>query len=118
MAPHHESGDYDGEAVANVLAFMCASPSALLLTNGTGFIGGVLAPVFFCPAKLMMEESFWWADKGGRDLLRAFCAEAKAMGASHVLLSTLDNNRQDTMHRVVCHMGFVPVERRYMKELV
>ena len=66
MAPHSPMGAFDGVGVANVLGFLIESPNALVLTNGEGAIGGVLAPVYFCPSKLMMEESFWWAGRGGR----------------------------------------------------
>jgi hypothetical protein len=117
MSPHKFLGDYDGEAVARVLRFLIENPAGLVLTNGDGVIGGMMAPIFYQPGKLMMEESFWWADRGGRDLLRAFTEEAKAMGAACVLLSTLENQKSEIVHRIVSRMGFAPVERRYVKDL-
>lgn len=117
MAPHSPMGAFDEVGVANVLRFLITSPSALVLTNGDGAIGGVLAPVYFCPSKLMLEESFWWSTKGGRELLSAFIHEGREMGASCLYLSTLENERSHVIDRVVTRMGFVPVERRYVKEL-
>ncbi len=115
MSPHRFMGEYHPEAVANMLAYMAAS--AILLTNGEGVIGGVVAPVYFDPGKLMAEESFWWAEKGGGELLVAFEHEARARGAAFVLLSTLHNDRSHIVDRVVSRRGYAPVERRYVKEL-
>lgn len=117
MSPHHGMGEYDRTAVSRMLRFMIANDNCLVLTNGTGAIGGVVAPVFFDPSKMMMEESFWYAGKGGRDLLKAFCAEARLMGADFILLSTLEDDRIKGIDRVVGRMGFAPMERRYIKEL-
>lgn len=117
MSPHVTLGEYDPIAVARMLQFMIEHDDALLLTNGTGAIGGVMAPVYFHPQNRLMEESFWWAEKGGRDLLKAFVERAREMGASAVLLSTLDNDRQGIVDRIVSHAGFRSIERRYVKEL-
>lgn len=117
MAPHGPMGAFDEAGVENVLRFLITSPSALVLTNGDGAIGGVLAPIYFCPSKLMMDESFWFAGTGGRDLLRAFTEESRKMGAACVVLSTLENDKSEIVHRIVSRMGFAPVERRYVKEL-
>lgn len=117
MSPHRGMGEYDAAAVERMFAFLIESPVGLLLVNGEGFIGGVLSPVYFCPDKVMAEEHFWWARKGGRDLLRAFEAEARARGAAFVSMSTLINEKSSLADRIVTRMGFVPIERRYLKEL-
>lgn len=117
MAPHNPMGAYDGEGVGRMLAFLIESPSAVVLTNGDGAIGGVMAPIYFCPSKLMMEEAFWWARKGGRDLLREFEVKSREMGAACLYLSTLENEHWHLIDRVVTRRGFAPIERRYVKEL-
>lgn len=117
MSPHRFLGEYDPTGIAVMLEFMIASPSATILTNGSGLIGGVLAPIYFAPSKLMMEESFWWAGEGGGELLTAFEHVAKVMGAAFVLLSTLENERSDAMARVMKRNGYTQVERRHIKEL-
>lgn len=116
MSPHKFMGEYRPEAVANMLAYMAAN--AILLTNGAGVIGGVLAPVYFNPGVLMAEESFWWSAARGSDLLEAFESAARDRGAAFVLLSTLHNERSHIIDRVVSRRGYAPVERRYIKELV
>lgn len=117
LSTHKWMGEYDREAVARMLRFMIGNPQALVLTNGEGVIGGMMAPVYFNPSKMMMEESYWYAEKGGRDLLKAFCEEARLMGADYVYLSTLTDERTDVADRIVTRMDFRPVERRYVKEL-
>lgn len=118
MSPHKGMAEYDGEAIARMLAFLIENPAGLLLINETGMIGGMIAPVYFNPAKMMMEESFWWAKGGGMDLLDAFCREARLMGADFVMLSTLENEHSDRIGRKMTETGFSPFERRYVKELI
>lgn len=117
MSPHSGMGEFDAEAVARVLRFMIESPTSLVLTNGDGAIGGVQAPLYFDPSRTMMEESFWWAEKGGRDLLKAFQKESALMGSHYLMLSTLENDRSHLIDRLVSAMGYRPLERRYVKEL-
>lgn len=115
MSPHKPMGGFDPEAVARMLAFLI--DNGLVLTNGEGAIGGMMAPIYFNPGKIVMEESFWWARRGGRDLLKEFCRAARAMGADFISLSTLENDRQALVDRLVGSMGFRPLERRYLKDL-
>lgn len=110
-------GGYEPEPVARMLRFMIESPQALVLTNGEGAIGGVYAPVYFNPAKWMLEESFWWARKDGMSLLDAAIEEGRQWGASFLLLSTLENSKSPAIHRVLARKGFSMLERRYLKEL-
>lgn len=117
MSPHRDMGEYDKAWVALMLRAMISEPRALVLTNGDGAIGGVLAPIYFCPSKLMLDEAFWFAGKGGRDLLKEFARRGKEMGASCVVLSTLENEQSHVIDRVVTRMGCRPVERRYVMEL-
>jgi hypothetical protein len=117
MSPHRGMGAFDEAGVANMLRALIAEPRALVLTNGEGAIGGVLAPIYFCPSKLMMEEAFYYAIRGGKQMLEEFCERSREMGASCVLLSTLENEKSHVIDRVVTRMGFRPVERRYVMEL-
>lgn len=117
IAPHRPMGEYDPSAVARMLRFMIDSPQAMVLTNGNGGIGGVYAPVYFNPSKWMFEESFWWAERGGLDLLDAAIEEGRKWGASFLLLSTLENRKSPAIHRLLAGKGFSLLERRYLKEL-
>jgi hypothetical protein len=118
MSPHRFMGEYDKAGIANMLAYLIGNPGGLVLTNGKGVIGGLLTPVYFAPSKMMCEESFWFAEGGGKDLLRAFETEAERMGADFILLSTLENERAAIIDRVVERMGYRAIERRWLKEIV
>lgn len=118
MSPHKPVGPFDAEAVGRVLVMLIAHPDGLVMTNGVGAIGGMIAPVYFSPGVKMMEEHFWFSDiGGGRDLLRAFENVSRETGADYVMLSTLENDKSQVIDRVVSRMGFIPIERRYMKDL-
>lgn len=117
MSPHAFLGEYDPQGITNLLGFLATGNTTILLTNGDGLIGGILAPVYFAPTKIMAEESFLWARKGGADLLRSFEIEAKTMGAHFVLMSTLENEKSVAMQRVMKRNGYSPVEKRYIKTL-
>lgn len=114
---YHALGRFDEEAVARVLRFMIANPSCLIVTNGEGAIGGTIVPVFFAPTNLSMEENFWWAAKGGMELLAEFERRAESMGATAIFLSTLENDRSDTFAKILARKGYRLSERRYMKGL-
>ena len=118
MSPHSFMGEYDADGAANVLRFMIDSPQAIVLTNERGMIGGTFAPVFFAPGKWMLEENYWWAGADGFALLDAHLEYAKGWGARFYLLSTLEHDRSAAINRLVTRKGFVPLERRYIKELV
>jgi hypothetical protein len=117
MSPHKFMGEYMPDAVKAMLAFLIASPDGLVVTNDTGAIGGLVTRVYFCPLKKQMEEAFWWASSGGKELREMFEAESKAMGADFVLMSGLENERSEAIGRVFRKAGYVPVERRFVKVL-
>lgn len=119
MSPHKMLGPYDEHAVANMLAALIADTmGSIVLTNDEGAIGGRMAPLYFSPTVRFMEEAFWWAGKGGRELLDAFEFLAKRMGAKASYMSTLDNEHVAAADRIMRRRGYVPLERRYLKELV
>jgi hypothetical protein len=117
MSPHRGMAEYDTMAVSRVLRFMIESPQSVILTNGSGAIGGTFSPVYFNPAKWQLEENFWYAGRDGMELLTALTEHAMSWGASFVMLSTLENTRSETIDKVLKRKGFVMLERRYMKEL-
>jgi len=110
-------GDLDEARALQLLRSLMASPRGLVLTNGVGAIGGIMSPGWFQAGSMIMEEAFWWAGQGGRELLREFVGRSKAMGATSIMLSTLDNERTAAVDRIVRRHGFTPVERRYTMKL-
>lgn len=117
MSPHASMAPYDGEAVDRMLTFMIQSDAAVVIMNDTGVIGAVYAPVYFNPGTWMCEESFWWADKDGGELLAGLEEHAKGWGADFLHLSTLENDKSKAIDRVLTRKGFRAIERRYLKEL-
>ena len=112
-----DMGQLDEGRALQLLRTLIASPRGLVLTNGKGAIGGVLSPGWFQADSMVMEEAFWWAGRGGQDLLREFVARSRAMGATSIMLSTLDNERQAAVDRIVRRFGFAQIERRYIMRL-
>lgn len=118
MSPHMGMGEYDEGGVARVVSFMIESPQSVVLFNGTGVIGATYAPVYFCPSKWMCEENFWFSDdRGGFELLEGLIVHAEGWGASHVCLSTLENEKARVIDRLLTRKGFKAIERRYILEL-
>lgn len=116
MSPHRTMGEFTPEAVSAMLVFLIADDKGLVLVNGEGAIGGMMAPIYFDPSKMMIEELFFWSHRGGRELLREFTERSKAMGASCVFLSALENERLPAVNRLFAHAGFRPLERRFVME--
>lgn len=117
MSPHSFLGEYDAGAVGRMLAFMIDAPNGIVLTNGTGCIGAMMAPIYFCPGRMMVEEAFWWADRDGMALLSSLEARSRDLGASALLMCSLENERSKAIGRVLAGKGYAPVERRFVKEL-
>lgn len=117
MSPHKDMGEFDEAGIAKVLEFMIESPQSVVLFNGSGVLGATYAPVYFCPSKWMCEENFWYADAKGGDLLDELIEHARGFGASHICLSTLENDMSRVIDRFLTRKGFKAVERRYLKEL-
>lgn len=117
MSPHVSMGAYDAEAIERMVRFMIESPQSVVLTNGTGAIGAVYAPVYFCPSKWMCEESYWWAEKDGMALLDGLLEHARGWGAGFLYLSTLENALSPVVDRLLRRRGFKLLERRYMLEI-
>jgi GNAT superfamily N-acetyltransferase len=80
---------YDKEAVEGFIGNIISSPSGAIFLSETGMIGGILAPAYCAPDWLMAVELFWWAEKGGVKLLKAFEAWAEDMNANEVRMTSL-----------------------------
>ena len=80
---------FDPDASAAFLAQLAASDQAVILTTGAGAIGGVLMPAYCAPSWVMAVELFWWAERDGLHLLRAFEDWARESGAQEVRMTSL-----------------------------
>ncbi len=103
--------DYDPDAFADFAQGLITSGTILL--SDTGMIGGVIAPAYCGPSYRMAVEMFWWAERDGLALLRAFEAWAASEGANEVRLSTLA--ALPRAGALIQRKGYAPVEISYRK---
>lgn len=87
----------------------------VILTNGRGMIGGMIAPAFCSGEWLQAHELFWWAESGGLGLLRAFEAWARGSGAQEVRMSSLASLPR--AGAILCRKGYAATELSYSKVL-
>lgn len=117
MARFHEASGtavpFDPDYTAQFLGGLIRQ--GVILTNGHGMIGGMIAPAFCNGNWLQAHELFWWAERGGLALLRAFEAWAKGEGAAEVRMSSLASlPRADAVLR---RKGYAATELSYSKVL-
>ena len=103
---------FDTDAMAVVLAKLIEAGQPVLM-HDHGVIGGVLTPAYCDPAWLIAVEMFWWADRDGLPLLRAFEDEAARRGAQEIRMTSLASlPRADAVLR---RKGYAPTEISYSK---
>jgi GNAT superfamily N-acetyltransferase len=109
---------FSDDATLEMLHRITESDDAVLFTNGTGILGGVVAPIYF-GGGVVAQELFWFADKGGRELLDAFEQWADDKGASGVLMISLamDEKTDERMGKIYERRGYRLRERNYYKGL-
>ena len=104
--------DYMQSLFANLLEH------GTIITNGTGFICGMLTPLFFSPNVVIAAEMAWWSEGGnGQDLKRAFEDWARSKGAQAVQFSAFNNQFAPKMNELLTKSGYYPVEVGYIKAL-
>lgn len=106
---------FDEVAVTGLLRCMIQNDAAAVLVSDAGAIGGMLSPAYCDPSWTMAVELFWWAEKDGLQLLRAFEDWAQEIGAKEVRMTSLASlPRADLILR---RKGFSPTEISYQKVL-
>lgn len=104
--------EYHAETVGEMLAGMIDNPNAVVLMTDYGLIGGVLAPAYTNKNWIMAVELFWWAERGGIALLRAFEDWAAPLAQEVRMTSLSSLERADALLR---RKGFAPTEISYSK---
>lgn len=100
---------YDEAAIAALLGKMAGS----VFMHEHGCIGGVLAPAYCDPQWIMAVELFWWADRDGLQLLRAFEEWAVESGANEIRMTSLASlPRADVLLR---RKGYAATEISYSR---
>jgi GNAT superfamily N-acetyltransferase len=95
-----------------------------LLTDDAGEIAGTLGAVAYPDVnsgELIATEFFWYVKDGlrggGMKLYRAFEAWARERGCTQIRMVHLLDSMPQKLARVYAHLGFVPAEVHYTKEL-
>lgn len=104
---------YDDDAISRLLEGMIGSESATVIMSDHGVIGGMLSPAYCDPQWMMAVELFWWAERDGLALLRAFEDWAAGVGAQEVRMTSLAAlPRADG---ILKRKGYAPMEISYQK---
>ena len=115
MSPYAESVPFDWVDTEETLLNMVKNENAVILFHQTGLIGGIVTPFFFNKSRTMAVETFWYAERDGKRLLKAFEEWADGMGADAVVMSSLGNDRQSTVDAIYRKLGYLPAEHQYMR---
>lgn len=118
QAFHDASGQpfpYDPVASGAFALGLVKSPDGVVIMGDHGMIGGAIVSAYCAPEWRMAVELFWWAEKGGLGLLRAFEEWAAENGASEVRMTSLASlPRADALLR---RKGYGAAEISYRKVL-
>lgn len=110
-----KSVPFDAEATAQFVGRLI--DNGVIFISETGMIGGLLNPLYFNPSHIVAVELFWWATKGGRDLMQAFEAWSEEQGASAIQFSALGDHQSERMAQLFDRAGYRKVETGYYREV-
>jgi len=88
-----------------------------------GISGAMTFPLYFAPTIKIAQELFWWIEpeargtSAGKQMMFEIEGWAEQVGASHLLMIALENDRSKTMERFYGRNGFAPLERIFIKEI-
>ncbi|MEX0319020.1 MAG: hypothetical protein AB3N21_13765 [Ruegeria sp.] len=106
---------FDEDATARMGEIMIEAPQSTIIIGEAGMIGGALCPAYCAPDWVQAVELFWWAEKGGIALLKAFEDWAQEVGASEVRMTTLA--ALERADRLLRGLSYEPAEISYRKVL-
>lgn len=92
---------------------MLADPNQCVFLHDYGAIGGMLSQFPFGPGTFA-QEVFWWAERDGLSLFRAFESWAEEQGASAISMAALPDSRVRTIYQ---RRGYRRAEQFYLKVL-
>lgn len=92
--------------------------SGVILLGENGMIGGIMNPLYFNPSYVVAAELFWWAESGGRELMKAFEEWGAENGAYGYQFSALHDEKSERMDALFNRAGYRKVEAGYFKEVV
>lgn len=106
---------FDPDATAGFVGRLI--DGGVVFISETGMIGGLLNPLYFNPSHVVAVELFWWATKGGRDLMQAFEQWAIEGGASGIQFSALGDEKSERMALLFDRAGYRKLETGYYREV-
>lgn len=109
---------YDVDVATHTVLQLIKSPDGVVFYNGSGILGASISPIFFGGGNVA-HEHFWFAESGGRDLIKAYEKWAAEKNAVGILLMnlTLDPRTDKIMDRMYSRMGYTMREKNYYKAL-
>jgi len=88
-----------------------------------GITAAIAYPMYFNPAKLVVQELWWYIkpDERGGSASKLLFQEIEKWGMSKqaeaMFMVALDNDRVETMVKLYGRLGYTPTERTFVKEL-
>lgn len=104
---------YDPQATRVFVARLIDSPQAVVLVHEHGMIAGALSPAYCAPDWVIAVELFWWAERRGLSLLRAFENWARDNGAAEVRMTTLHD--LPSAAQIMARTGYAAAEISHSK---
>jgi len=106
--------NFSDEFLEKTLTHLINDEAGYILRNDHGCIGCLFYPHYFT-GELTAQELFWWADKDGLKLLKAFENLAKEKGAKSIAMITLHGLNPERVGGLYERMGYFPLEHTYIK---
>lgn len=104
--------------IANGMSFVAEQNGSI-----SGFILGIIGPLWFVPRVRIAVELAWWVAPSHRNttagvrLLKEFEAHATNMGVQYIAMSDLVVAGDTPVARLLGRMGYIVTERMHTKEI-
>lgn len=83
--------------------------------NGHGICGGLIVPLYFNHSAKVAVELFWYAERDGRALRRAFHKLTTEHGATGQQMTCLADDNEARMRKHYERLGYKPMEVSFYK---
>lgn len=107
---------FSRDNVCSTLKRLLSEDDAAILCHDHGMIGGFVSPLWFSDRHVLAQELFWFAERDGGQLLKAFEAWAVSKGASYLMMTGL-KDETGRIQAVYARKGFEVAEYNYRKAL-
>lgn len=109
---------YDPDGAVSFFKALIGSDMGFVAISETGFVAGLTTTLPQLQKDyLIASECYWWAERDGNDLIKAFERWAKERGASRIVISHRHDTRNAALSRLYRMMGYEPYEHYYMRAI-